>query len=155
MSSEMNATIADILREMREKAAEADGKLVAVKEGVYIGKYANCFAVVNVNLGGYSFRIHADQTGFRPHIKIRDQKDVLNRIMDELVDCINKGVAALAALPEPPSNAAAMREAQREYFRTRAPSALCAAKQAERAVDALLAGNHEQDNNQPRQGTLL
>ena len=50
-----------------------------------------------------------------------------------------------------------MRSAQKEYFRTRAPSALCAAKQAERAVDALLAKIDEDKNNagKPRQGELL
>ena len=82
----------------------ADGNIAAmrkapaaVKEGVYTGAYGNRFAVVNVNLGGYRFVIHADQSGFRPHIKVMDQKEVLNRVMDELVDCINKGAAALAA----------------------------------------------------------
>lgn len=74
---------------------------VAVKNGVYTGNYGNRFAVVNVNLGGYRFRLHADHTGFYPHIKVKDQKEVLNRVIDELVDCINKGAAALS---EPPRN---------------------------------------------------
>lgn len=50
-----------------------------------------------------------------------------------------------------------MRAAQKEYFRTRAPSALCAAKQSERAVDVLLdKADEEKDNaGKPRQGELL
>lgn len=51
-----------------------------------------------------------------------------------------------------------MRTAQREYFRTRASSALIAAKQAERAVDALLDRIDEDkntNNNHPKQGELL
>lgn len=50
-----------------------------------------------------------------------------------------------------------MRAAQREYFRTRESSALNAAKQAERAVDALLDKAAEDRDNagKPRQGELL
>lgn len=83
------------MAEQGNNAAMRDG-LVAVKAGVHSGTYGNYFAVVDINLCGYRFALHADQTGFRPHIKCRDQKEVLNRVMDELVDCINKGAAVKA-----------------------------------------------------------
>lgn len=89
---------------------------VAVKEGVYTSDYGNRFAVVNVNLGGYRFVIHAGHTGFYPHIKVKDQKEVLNRVMGELVDCINKGAAVLA---KPPRNCDRTKGEAEELFKER------------------------------------
>jgi hypothetical protein len=72
-----------------------NGTIVARKEGVHIGPYGNCFLVVNMELGGFRFVIHSDQSSFVPHIKIMDQKERLNRVADLLVDCINRGADSL------------------------------------------------------------
>ncbi len=67
--------------------------MIAEKQGVYVGSYGNCYFVIDVNVGGFKFRLHCDQSSVFPHIKVKEQKAQLNRLADLIVSVLNEGGA--------------------------------------------------------------
>lgn len=65
--------------------------MIAEKRGVFVGSYGNCFFVIKVNVGGFSFSLHCDQASTNPHIKVQEQKGRLNQLADLVVALLNTG----------------------------------------------------------------
>ena len=65
--------------------------MIAEKRGVFVGNYGNCFLVIEMNLGGFRFSLHCDQSSVSPHIEVKEQKAKLNQLADLIVALLNKG----------------------------------------------------------------
>ncbi len=65
--------------------------MIAKKQGVYVGNYGNCFFAIDVNVGGFRFLLHCDQSSVSPHIKVKEQKAKLNQLADLVVSLLNIG----------------------------------------------------------------